>query len=358
MKIVEAKHRASVLGLVKFIAAVAIVYFHTLLGKPEHFSTLYWLVELFFFITGYYTFKHFQDKATAINKDGIDKKAKKALGYTFNKISSLAPYILVAVIMYYVSLLIPAIENGWHAVFDVIKGLPFDLLLLNTQAGITNWPMWFVSAMVIVMPLFCLLCQSKNKYVLFIFSSLSCLIYYFNFFCWPYDPGVFYITPLIRAFVGMMMGINVYIVAEQLRKIETTRFQKGVLQICEVSVLMFSFILMYSRNDSANLSTFRSLTMMSFFVYLCIFMSGQTVASKISSPVMDFLEKISMITFMIHIPILNIALAFGVSLGVVGTTSVVISSVCVSAVIFCVVKYALLHHRKVIGSNSGSLEDL
>ena len=48
MRITDEKHRASALGLVKFIAAVAIVYCHTLLGKPEHFSTLYLLVELFF----------------------------------------------------------------------------------------------------------------------------------------------------------------------------------------------------------------------------------------------------------------------------------------------------------------------
>lgn len=340
MKIVEGKHRASVLGLVKFIAAVAIVYFHTLLGKPEHFSTLYLLVELFFFITGYYTFKHFQGRSVSILNDDIDTKAKKALKYTDRKIRSLAPYILIAIIMHYTILLIPAVGNGWHAIFDIIKGLPFDLLLLNTQAGITNWPMWFVSAMVIVMPCFCLLCQSKNKHVLFVFSSFACLIYYCNFYRWPYDQGVFYIAPLIRAFMGMLMGVNVYAVAGKLSKVETTKVQRVLLQIGETGALIFSFVLMYSRNNSVNVSTFRSLTILSFFVYLCIFMSGQTIASKISSPVMDFLEKISMVVFMIHIPILNVV--YMLNMGCRATVVIICGSIIASIAVFCMVEYVRL----------------
>lgn len=346
MKIVEGRHRASVLGLVKFIAAVAIVYFHTLLGKPEHFSTLYLLVELFFFITGYYTFKHFQDRSVSILNDDIDTKAKKALKYTGRKIRSLVPYILIAIIMHYMILLIPVVGNGWHAIFDIIKGLPFDLLLLNTQAGITNWPMWFVSAMVIVMPFFCLLCQSKNKHVIFVFSSLACLIYYFNFYRWPYDQGVFYIAPLIRAFMGMLMGVNIYVVSSQLKKIKSTKANGVVLQICEIGALALSFVFMYSRDNSTNASIFRSLTFLSFFIYLCLFMSRQTIASKVSSPTMDFLEKISIIIFMIHIPVLNLAIILGANSGVGGTLLVVLGSIFLSIAIFCIVKCAKMYHNE------------
>ena len=345
MKIVEEKHRSSMLGLVKFIASVAIVYFHTLLGRPDHFSTLYLLVELFFFITGYYTFKHFQSRESKIASDNIDAKAKKALKYTCRKILSLAPYILIAVTMHYIILLIPVVDNGWQAIFEIIRGLPFDLLLLNTQAGITNWPMWFVSAMMIVMPIFCLLCQSRSKYLLFVFSSLACLVYYFNFFRWPYDQGVFYIAPLIRAFMGMLMGVNVYVAAEKLSRIKTTKAQAVLLQIGEVGALMLSFVCMYSRENSMNSTTFRSLTLLSFFAYLCIFMSNQTVSSKISSPTMDFLEKVSMIMFMIHIPILDLVLTLGVNLGVGGTILVISGSIVVSIAIFCIVKCVQMYRR-------------
>lgn len=346
MRITDEKHRASALGLVKFIAAVAIVYFHTLLGRPEHFSTLYLLVELFFFITGYYTFKHFQNSTVGVGVDDIDTKAKKALRYATKKIASLLPYILIAVTVHYVILLIPAIDSGWRAVFDALKGLPFDLLLLNTQAGIANWPMWFLSAMMIVMPVFCLLCQSKNRYFLFIFSSLACLIYYFNFFRWPYDQGVFYIAPLIRAFMGMLMGVNIYVVSSQLKKIKSTKANSVVLQICEIGALVLSFVFMYSRDNSTNASIFRSLTFLSFFIYLCLFMSRQTIASKVSSPTMDFLEKISIIIFMIHIPVLNLAIILGANSGVGGTLLVVLGSIFLSIAIFCIVKCAKMYYNR------------
>ena len=63
MEIVKSNKRQSIIDLVKFIAAVAIVYYHTLYGRTDlHFSMLYLLVELFFFITGYYTFSHFRKK--------------------------------------------------------------------------------------------------------------------------------------------------------------------------------------------------------------------------------------------------------------------------------------------------------
>ena len=63
MRIVKNNKRISVLGLIKFFTAIAIVYFHTLPTDPStHWSHLWLLVELFFFITGYFTFKHFRKK--------------------------------------------------------------------------------------------------------------------------------------------------------------------------------------------------------------------------------------------------------------------------------------------------------
>ena len=338
MRIVaKGKHRASVLGLVKFIAAVAIVYFHTLMGAPRHFSALYLLVELFFFITGYYTFKHFQDKVKDIRTNSVETKSLKALKYTGQKVLSLAPYILIAISLHYAILLIPEVNNGGHAIFDIVKGLPFDLLLLNTQAGVMNWPMWFVSAMIIVMPVFCLLCQSKDKHCLFIFSSLACLVYYFNYFRWPFGQGTFYVAPLIRAFMGMLMGVNIYVVAEWLGKAKITKGRMILLQICEVAALIFSFVMMYPRSDSPNSSIFRELTLLSFFIYLCIFMSGKTIASKISSVTMDFLERVSVIIFMIHIPILNLVYTLKIGSGVSRTIIIIVGSILGSALIFVAV---------------------
>ena len=299
-------HRASILDLIKFIAAIAIVYFHTLLGDQNaHFGTLYFLVELFFFITGYYTFRHFQSDQKSIQRDSWDVKGEKALRYTYRKIKSFMPYILIAVLMYYVTLIIPAISSGLSAVLDALKGLPFDLLLLNTQAGITNWPMWFMSAMAIMLPIFCLICQVRSKSTLFIICLLVDIVYYFNFYQWPFNQGVFYIAPLIRALVGMLTGICIYYVSRYMRNMKCSNRSVAALCLVEMASILSAFVLMYSRNCSANLSVYRPLTFIAFFCFLCIFMSDKTKLSKVSSSAMDFLGRLSMVIYMIHIPTLN-----------------------------------------------------
>ena len=51
MRIVKNNKRISVLGLIKFFAAIAIVYFHTLPTDPStHWRHLWLLVELFFLL--------------------------------------------------------------------------------------------------------------------------------------------------------------------------------------------------------------------------------------------------------------------------------------------------------------------
>ena len=90
MRIVKNNKRISVLGLIKFLAAIAIVYFHVF---PEgHWSHLWLLVEMFFFITGYFTFKHFRKKGN--RGKTAEQKSKNAISYTAKKFLPLIPFVL------------------------------------------------------------------------------------------------------------------------------------------------------------------------------------------------------------------------------------------------------------------------
>ena len=77
MRIVQNNKRISVLGLIKFLAAIAIVYFH--ISTRDHWEHLWLLVELFFFITGYFTFKHFRKKENR-GKSGINLETLRKNG--------------------------------------------------------------------------------------------------------------------------------------------------------------------------------------------------------------------------------------------------------------------------------------
>ena len=253
MRIVNKKHRASVLGLMKFAAALAIIYYHTI-DPAQHWSMLYLLVEFFFFVTGYYTYKHFQSKQHDIQTDTVEEKSSKAIRYSFKKIYSLVPYIVVA----------------------------------------------------IVLPLYCLICQNRYKRTQFIVVSLICVIYYFNLFNRPNGDIVRYVGALGRAFVDLLMGSVIYVISEYVKAAKTDSIKNGLLQIAEIATLVLFIVCMYPSRLSQNVSVYQSLALVALSFCLVLFMSGKTIMSKISSPTADFLEKTSMVIFMVHGPIVMI----------------------------------------------------
>lgn len=338
MKIIDGKHRASVLGLTKFIAALGIVYLHTLNGSHGHWSLLFLFVEFFFFITGYYTYKHFQQTIKDESDVTAEIRAKRALEYTLNKVKGLLPYIAVALIIRYITVFY-SVHVGQTSLIDALVNLPFEIALLNSQTGWFSWPLWFVSAMVIALPLFCYISQSKNKHLTFMLSLLLCIIYYFNLV------GVIGLSStgysaIVRAFVGMTTGVVIYGLAHQLGKLKLSTPKRMLVQLVEMFSFFMSIVFMYPSVDSSNAPIYRNLVCMSFILFLTIFMSGQTIMSKVSCKAMDFVEKMSMVLFMIHFPIMSLIDYLPIKFNYwdrIITTMLV--SVSASAIIYCVVEY-------------------
>lgn len=338
MKIIEGKHRASVLGLTKFIAALGIVYLHALNGSRGHWSLLFLFVEFFFFVTGYYTYKHFQQIVDNEVDSTVEIKAKRALKYTLNKVTSLLPYMVIALTIRYIAIFY-SVYIGRTSLIDALVNLPFEITLLNSQTGWFSWPMWFVSAMIIAMPLFCYIAQSKNKHFTFILCVLLYIVYYFDLV------GIIGLPAagcgaIIRAFVGMTTGVVVYGLAHQVSKLKLSVPKRALVQAVETLSFFMSIVFMYPSVNSSNAPFYRNLVCMSFILFLTIFMSGQTIMSKVSCKTMDFLEKISMVLFMIHFPIMSLIDYLPIKFNYwdrIITTMLV--SVSASAIIYCIVEY-------------------
>ncbi len=300
------KRRISILGLIKFIAAVAIVYYHMVDLKSEHWGSLFLLVELFFFITGYFTYKHF-DKINDSDKISLEEKGKRAIKYTFNKIKPLMPYIVIAVVLHGVFIFLYGCRthNVRDGLLNTIIKSTMDILLLGSQVDMDNWALWFMSAMVIAMPAFCIVCQFKQKSVNLVIFCLMAIAFYFN------TPNLDVVSgagAIIRAFVGLAMGGAIYVIVERILEsgCRKSRLVKVLLSVLGVGVFVFSFIMMYPARNSLNLRQCQSLTVVLFAIFMVLLMSRQTVLTNISSKVMNFLEKMSMVLFFIHQPIIQI----------------------------------------------------
>ncbi|MDO4271972.1 MAG: acyltransferase [Candidatus Saccharibacteria bacterium] len=342
MKIVENNKHVSMLGLAKFIAALSIVYLHC--GHSQGtFSSLYLFVEFFFIITGYFTFKHFQQHKDDIANDNIDTKAHKAIKYTVNKAKSFMPYVLLAAVIRVVLGFIIG-----TSITTIARNFSIETLLLVSQSITDCQPIWFLSAMVIVFPLFVFVCQFKNKHLLGILAGTATMFYYPSFYGQPISDYSF-AGSLFRAFLAMSCGIIVYLLVEQLRAKKLTKLQTVGLQLVELGLFASAYALMYPDLGSRAAPDYRLILMVVFVIFLTIILSGKTLTGKISSPTLNFLEKVSLVIFVMHPVVIEVVRDhFHITSTDNPTYTIIVmaGSLVASVCIFCIYEYVKAQRQK------------
>ncbi len=118
-------------------------------------------VDFYFIISGAFTYVHFQ-----VHSKVADGEGSEALAYTLRKFKKfLIPVISTVVIQYCLNALTQM--QCWN-VKEFIKGmlyLPYEVMLLSSS-GIVNpmvAPIWYLSAMFIVLPLVAYLIQAHKE---------------------------------------------------------------------------------------------------------------------------------------------------------------------------------------------------
>ena len=172
--------------------------------------------------------------------------------------------------------------------------MPFEMLLTNYLfAGIPQkvGVLYFLAAMIVVFPIFCILCQCRN-YTIRLGIALYAMIFYY----YDIDKGITadYPQVLFRAFCGMCMGIVAYYLVRELDKIEA--FDKWAWFIG----ILGNFLLLTSIGLSGVGINNRRVQL------LCIFIGIVAVLLKVSpfynwsNRWTDFASRISMVIYIFH----------------------------------------------------------
>ena len=153
-------------------------------------------------------------------------------------------------------------------------------------------PIWFLSSMLLVFPIFSFLCQMKNKYLLLTISGMYSLFYYGQVqLCnriWPDD--------MLRALAGMLTGVSVCIITDLIK--EKCRIKKeSYTSITFIECISMFFVLFAT---IFNLTSLTNWVLISFVLGLGAMLSGYSFSSRIHSSFMPFLGKISMPIFIWH----------------------------------------------------------
>ena len=284
----------------RFIGALLIMghhlylLFHYRLEGEYIFNNCWVWCDFFFILTGALTYKHFCNKNVLSNTD----YGYEALHYTIKKYKKfflLSSFSIVCLyFIYYWELL--KIGN-WRSFIVEFLDAPFEMFFLKA-AG--NWggqispiylPMWFLSAMFIVLPIIIYLmqvCPGAWKVL-----SLLAPIIYFGYngvnahTTWPNE--------LLRGFSCISLGTVSYLIASKISKWgKESAYRRSFLSIAELLFIIASIYI--SAYNTVCLHLMEPL----FLLIISLMLSSITLSSSLKNKWILFLGKISMPIYIVH----------------------------------------------------------
>ncbi len=282
--------RSGNVDLVRFIAALIIMTFHLFyMGIGSYPFQDGWIyVEFFLIITGFYTARRFDGK-------NYDNPIKESIIYTYKKFIIFLPYTIVTTTLMYLLNFLPSFLFGSLSIkgflFSFTQDYIFDILLISeSYSHPLVPPLWYLSALIIVFPLFSWLTQIKNRYWIIIITSFYTLFYY----------GIVgfighrvYLTDLLRVLAGMCLGTFVYEILYSL-SYYFNRISKIVLTVVEIFAFLMPVIITYKNAGSHRFVLF------CFMICLAIMLSNSSYTNVIKGKLCTYLGKLSMPLFIIH----------------------------------------------------------
>lgn len=299
--------RSAKLDICRLVGALIVMAHHTwLFGNEDYPFAVGWIyVEFFLIITGYFTVKHFWGFQADIS---VGKKCKVALEYVFHKIRRLWFFAFVSVAMVYILDWIYARPQGkgeilsflesWicEAFFWGIGGIG-QTLSYQTVWGYNLAPLWYLSSVIVVLPIVCLLLLGIKSKKIFVYFSWMIPVFYYTYMggvhvyrIWPHD--------IVRTLVGISLGAFVFIICTELQKIKLKIIAKIFVTIIEISAFIFAIVLCYYSVDNTFLILFLFILLL-----VCILSEVGLMQIKSNKFTLFIGDKLSMVMFLAHWPV-------------------------------------------------------
>lgn len=250
-------------------------------------------VEAFFMITGYFTTLHF----SKIGNRKIESISKESIRYTIKKFKPFLPYVIFTVILGFFATFLFR-NYSIKSLFIELCKIPMEIFfgssfLVDSHAG----PLWYISALFIVFPIFCMIVQIKKyRYTRNLLSFIICLLFLFIDFSKTYA-----LPSLMRAFFCLIIGLLIYEVSNYIAKKKITKTTTILLQFIETSLLFFIFFVVLQHGDIIRAFLYiRFDVLLSFIVVFSLIFSRKTYSSKINSSFISKLSEQVLPIYLIH----------------------------------------------------------
>jgi len=305
-KIKSEKKHNGIISFWKFMFCILIVLHHSFVLAKEGETPLFFKgsigVEFFFLVSGYLLAK----KALQKNNNNNESLGKETIQYIWKKYKIFLPYTICAGI---IAIALINIMNTKNSLYNTITSI-YEIFLLR-MAGfkgfVLNGSTWYISSMLMCMIiLYPLIRKYKDKFLKLVAPVI--LIIGFGIFSKYYthlrNPekwlGLTY-KGNIRAFLELLLGAELYLICEKLKKIDFTKFGKIFITLVEIGCFIIPFLLSHFVIKSAKLD-YITLIIISLGVVLAF--SEQTLEYKLfNNRVFYWLEKLSLPIYILHMPL-------------------------------------------------------
>ena len=234
----QSKKHNGIISFWKFMFAMMIVIFHSKIFRKNSEGIIlkygYIAVEFFFIVAGY-----FMTRRALSKKEDCSNIGKETIGYIWNKIKTIFPYVLIAFIIEFVFNLV----TGKHTLQQLISSI-WQLLFLETtgvQSVKIIVPIWYISAMLISMfVLYPLIRKYKKNFILLVLPLVVMFVggwlshVYGNLNLTTKRWTGIFCAGLLRGFFELSLGSILYLVVEKIKSINLSKFYRCILTLIEI----------------------------------------------------------------------------------------------------------------------------
>ena len=311
--------RKTNIEMLRFIGSLIILTYHsTLLTGAEnyYFSKGYLCVELYFMLSGYFLLRHIREKN--INGQYGSDLMKWSSHYTIRKLKGTFPYVVVGTIICYIWRYI-CLRDVWtlQDMINEICFFPYEVTLLNLSGlspVFADTPLWYLSALLIVMPIVgYVMARFEDVYEGWMSWMLPILIYGWMFLryggvnCWGNDRV--FLLGAIRALAGLTLGGGLYLFSNQIKEKNFSRTStKIMMSLAEI----LGYIAMFC-GMNGKIITADSVIIGIIFFTLALSLSGMGITEYLDSRFFRWLGSLSLPIFCIHWGVLLMVEEFLVS---------------------------------------------
>ena len=295
--------RKTNIELIRFVASMGVMMGHTSLMQSDYGRYIrpwprgYIYVELFLMLTGCFCAAHVDQR-----KIDSQNAMKYAANYTKNKLIKLLPYAFVGVVLCYVWRFV-YVTPSYNEGVKILLEAPFEVLLLNIT-GISdvqiNAPMWYLSVMLLVLPLFMyLMIRFPDAYKNYISWAVPFIVYGYLIMTfgaldvWGNSP--IYLVSALRAFAGLCLGSCCYYIAGLLK--ERNSQHPILLGILEIIILCTAIYASYVKTQVERIDM---AIVLLFFFLIVLSYSGMTCTARLNSRFIFFLGRLSSPIYCLH----------------------------------------------------------